>query len=59
MQQGTHDLILAAALLSISLHPFVFKLIDRMGAAPDPQRIARAEAAEASVASGPKVTDLV
>lgn len=59
MSQETHDLILAAALLSISLHPFVFKLIDRMGAAPDPQRIARAEAAEASIASGPKVTDLV
>jgi len=35
MSQETHDLILAAALLSISLHPFVFRLIDRMGAAPD------------------------
>ena len=36
MRQQTHDLILAAALLSISLNPFVFKLIDRMGAAPKP-----------------------
>ncbi|HEV2082078.1 MAG TPA: cation:proton antiporter [Brevundimonas sp.] len=34
MSQTTHDLILAAALLSISLNPFVFKLIDRMGAKP-------------------------
>jgi monovalent cation:H+ antiporter-2, CPA2 family len=34
MSQTTHDLILAAALLSISLNPFVFKLIDRMGAGP-------------------------
>ena len=46
MSQETHDLILAAALISITLHPFVFKLIDRMGAAPDPARIARAEAKE-------------
>ena len=30
------DLILAAALLSISLNPFVFALIDRMGARPKP-----------------------
>ena len=30
MSQQTHDLILAAALLSISLNPFVFKLIDRL-----------------------------
>ncbi len=41
IRQETHDLILAAALLSISLHPFVFKLIDRMGAAPDPARLAQ------------------
>ncbi len=34
MRQETHDLILAAALLSISLNPFVFALIDRMGARP-------------------------
>ncbi len=46
MSRETHDLILAAALLSITLNPFVFKLIDRMGAAPDASRIARAEAAE-------------
>jgi CPA2 family monovalent cation:H+ antiporter-2 len=36
MRQETHDLILAAALLSISLNPFVFALIDRMGARPKP-----------------------
>ncbi|MBX9574854.1 MAG: cation:proton antiporter [Caulobacteraceae bacterium] len=35
MSQTTHDLILAAALLSISLNPFVFRLIDRMGAKPE------------------------
>jgi CPA2 family monovalent cation:H+ antiporter-2 len=34
MRQETHDLILAAALLSISLNPFVFALIDRMGGKP-------------------------
>lgn len=49
MSQTTHDLILAAALLSISLNPFVFKLIDRMGAAP-----------KAAPAPAPaKVTDLI
>lgn len=36
MAQETHDLILAAALLSISLNPFVFALIDRMGGRPKP-----------------------
>jgi CPA2 family monovalent cation:H+ antiporter-2 len=36
MRQETHDLILAAALLSISLNPFVFAAIDRMGARPKP-----------------------
>ena len=36
MQAETRDLILAGALLSISLHPFVFALIDRMGARPKP-----------------------
>ncbi|WP_421729420.1 cation:proton antiporter [Brevundimonas sp.] len=35
MTQETYALILSGALLSISLNPFVFKLIDRMGAAPD------------------------
>jgi CPA2 family monovalent cation:H+ antiporter-2 len=34
MSRETHDLILAAALLSISLNPFVFALIDRMGGKP-------------------------
>jgi CPA2 family monovalent cation:H+ antiporter-2 len=32
----THDLILAAALLSISLNPFVFALTDRLGGRPKP-----------------------
>ena len=36
MGQETHDLILAAALLSISLNPFVFALIDRIGGRPKP-----------------------
>lgn len=36
MRQETHDLILAAALLSISLNPFVFAFIDRIGAKPKP-----------------------
>ena len=36
LSRETHDLILAAALLSISLNPFVFALIDRMGARPKP-----------------------
>ena len=34
MSRETHDLILAAALLSISLNPFVFALIDRIGGKP-------------------------
>ena len=42
MARETHDLILAAALLSISLNPFVFAMIDRLGArlppAPPAQR---------------------
>jgi len=36
MSPETRDLILAAALLSISLNPFVFALVDRMGARPRP-----------------------
>ncbi|CAL1689886.1 Putative cation/proton antiporter YbaL [Brevundimonas subvibrioides] len=31
MSQQTHDLVLAAALLSISLNPFVFAFMDRIG----------------------------
>ena len=34
MRQETHDLILAAALLSIALNPFVFALCDRLGGRP-------------------------
>ncbi|WP_292229797.1 cation:proton antiporter [Brevundimonas sp.] len=36
MSRGTHDLILAASLLSISLNPFVFLLADRLGGKPKP-----------------------
>jgi CPA2 family monovalent cation:H+ antiporter-2 len=36
LSQQTHDLILAAALLSISLNPFVFALTDRLGGRPKP-----------------------
>ena len=36
MSRGTHDLILAASLLSISLNPFVFLLADRLGGKPSP-----------------------
>lgn len=44
MSRETHDLILAAALLSISLNPFVFALIDRMGGrAQPPARKSEAE----------------
>jgi CPA2 family monovalent cation:H+ antiporter-2 len=34
LSRETHDLILAAALLSISLNPFVFALTDRLGGRP-------------------------
>jgi CPA2 family monovalent cation:H+ antiporter-2 len=34
MSRETHDLILAAALLSITLNPLVFVLIDRIGGRP-------------------------
>lgn len=47
MRQETHDLILAAALLSISLNPFVFALIDRMGARPQPHSVDTMEKAAA------------
>lgn len=43
MTQETHDLILAAALLSISLNPFVFALVDRMGGRPPPPARGSAE----------------
>jgi len=47
MSRETHDLILAAALLSISLNPFVFALVDRMGA-----RLKPPSAAPEAVRSG-------
>ena len=39
LRQETHDLILAAALLSISLNPFVFAFMDRIGGKPPNPRI--------------------
>ena len=54
MSRETHDLILAAALLSISLNPFVFKLTDRLGGKPKPPR----NPAGSPPADGP-VTDAV
>ncbi|HVI33067.1 cation:proton antiporter [Phenylobacterium sp.] len=38
MSRETHDLILAGALLSIVLNPFVFKLADRLARKVDPAR---------------------
>ncbi|MBL0948495.1 cation:proton antiporter [Brevundimonas sp.] len=58
MSRETHDLILSAALLSITLNPFVFAWIDRMGAKPDPARIARAEAADPEGISVPELTEI-
>src|SRR5690606_2251772 len=57
MSQGTHDLILAAALLSITLNPFVFAFIDRIGARPMPPESGSPEgiamAKEEAAASNP------
>ena len=39
MSQETHDLILAAALLSISLNPFVFAFMDRLGGKTPPVKL--------------------
>jgi CPA2 family monovalent cation:H+ antiporter-2 len=40
MSRGTHDLILAAALLSIVLNPFAFRLADRLSRGPTPEAVA-------------------
>ena len=53
MSRETHDLILAAALLSISLNPFVFLFTDRMGGRPKPPP---AGATRPAIADGP-ITD--
>lgn len=59
MSRETHDLILAGALLSISINPFVFKLIDRMGAAPEPARPVRGSAGDApDLADADKIKDI-
>ena len=50
------DLILAGALLSISLHPFVFALIDRMGARPQPET---PKAADVPADGPPRLQDVV
>lgn len=55
MSRETHDLILAAALLSISLNPFVFLFTDRMGGRPKPPP---AGATRPAAADGP-ITDAV
>lgn len=39
MSSETQDLILAAALLSIALNPFVFVLTDRLGGVPKPKTV--------------------
>lgn len=55
MSRETHDLILAAALLSISLNPFVFALTDRLGGRPkagSPDALALAEE-KAAAKAGP------
>ncbi|WP_426037847.1 cation:proton antiporter [Brevundimonas sp. DC300-4] len=39
LRQETHDLILAAALLSISLNPLVFLVMDRLGGKPPNPRV--------------------
>src|SRR5690606_25534915 len=53
----THDLILAAALLSISLNPFVFAFINRIGGRPRPPASGSPEglalARETAAASNP------
>lgn len=48
MSRETHDLILSAALLSITLNPFLFRLIDSFGARPTPPAEGSKEAAEAA-----------
>lgn len=42
LSQGTHDLVLAAALLSIVLNPFAFKLVDRLTGGGEPKVAAAA-----------------
>ena len=49
MSRETHDLILAAALLSISLNPFVFLFTDRMGGRPRPPVSGSPEAKQAAI----------
>lgn len=46
MSSETQDLILAAALLSIALNPFVFVLTDRLGGTPPPPPVQSANAAQ-------------
>jgi len=58
MTQETYALILAGSLLSISLNPFVFKLIDRMGASPEGKPALKAEASGAGASdAAPQWTD--
>ena len=48
LSRETHDLILAAALLSISLNPFIFKLTDRLGGKPKPPAAGSRDALQAA-----------
>lgn len=48
MSRETHDLILSAALLSITLNPFLFRLIDRIGARPIPPAAGSQDALDAA-----------
>ena len=57
MTPETRDLVLAGALLSISLHPFVFALVDRMGARPKPADTPKA--AEVPAEASPRLQDVV
>ncbi len=57
LSRETHDLILAAALLSISLNPFVFRLTDWLGGRPRPPKGPVSETAP-DAARGP-ITDAV
>ncbi len=59
MSRGTHDLILAASLLSISLNPFVFLLADRLGGKPKPPASTSASPPGKPIGADGPVTDAV
>lgn len=59
MSRGTHDLILAASLLSISLNPFVFLLADRLGGKPKPPASTSSSPPGKPIGADGPVTDAV